>query len=861
MANVFEGDPFTRETSFANADAGATFGDRLTSLARTLNSGPSERVYADGGMPTFDNPLGAPEAASPARDAWGTLVSSAYNQARLANSWSSRVESLSDAADKRISIIRDETGMQLENPFRQGYHMEARKRLEDRRRTGDISSFGLTDVVAEQRAIFNEQVNLAAERFPDKAGKFWFYQSMEEQGRAIAANADAAAEQASAAVSNPFARFAGEIIGGIGAMVHDPVQVVGMFAGAGPSAARSMAARIGQTAAREALINAGLQALEEPAVQQWRAEIGLKSGLVPALENIGMAGLLGGALGGGIAGVRELLNPLRKVNLSPEDTQAILRVLDGSASPSETLRAIDAAKIEISPELRETIEVAHRAELADREALPRAPDGIDADAHSGALAQAVRAADDANVPPPSSPLSPLGRVGEAAPDLTAHPEAAAMLRAIEDGSASTLDAARLLREFPALDNGRLPIHGEEAQTLRGLAALSADAWTAVSEGRVSAGIAAMIGRIAPDRPELHAGLVSDLVKAAPQNTLEAAHVVYQVLASTQETNRLMAGANFDLWSQWASLRSEAERLRVDMRNEAKLAADAARMGGAAEIEGQISALQKTLESAKGKKADKLRERIANLESDLAAVQRDAPGGATTAAGRREEMRARLVEIDNALRDMVEPMAQLRQEAEAARISALRESFKDLGEPGTPQADYAAPKAEAVRRDTAENTGSKVEPPVPDGMVRVYHSGAAGEGETGRWVSTNRKYASDYRSHLPLFYLDIPETDRRIQGAWPDQGVKQGFTFNFQTTPEEAVRLREIDRVQPSPVASADKASAPELKPAPDLTTPPDAGLFDLFAAARADLAKAIDEDMARGARLDFAADVAAACKF
>lgn len=91
----------------------------------------------------------------------------------------------------------------------------------------------------------------------------------------------------------------------------------------------------------------------------------------------------------------------------------------------------------------------------------------------------------------------------------------------------------------------------------------------------------------------------------------------------------------------------------------------------------------------------------------------------------------------------------------------------------------------------------IEPPVPDGFVRIYHSGSVGEGETGRWVSTNRQYAADYRGDLPLHYLDIPADDPRINNAdIPEQGVKEGFTFNFETTPQEAAQLKEISRVQP-----------------------------------------------------------------
>lgn len=122
-------------------------------------------------------------------------------------------------------------------------------------------------------------------------------------------------------------------------------------------------------------------------------------------------------------------------------------------------------------------------------------------------------------------------------------------------------------------------------------------------------------------------------------------------------------------------------------------------------------------------------------------------------------------------------------------------------------------AEAVHRvqgkalepaSAVQPTGEMIEPPVPEGMVRVYHSGAAGEGQTGRWVSTSREYASNYRADLPLFYLDLPKTDPRINNAdIPEQGVDQGFTFNFETKPDEAAQLRQISRDKDAGAAVVD----------------------------------------------------------
>ena len=96
--------------------------------------------------------------------------------------------------------------------------------------------------------------------------------------------------------------------------------------------------------------------------------------------------------------------------------------------------------------------------------------------------------------------------------------------------------------------------------------------------------------------------------------------------------------------------------------------------------------------------------------------------------------------------------------------------------------------------------SAVEPAVPDGFVRVYHSGSVGEGETGRWASTDRQYAENYRPDMPLFYTDIPANDPRVNNPdYANQGVKEGFTFNFELSPEEATQLKAVAPKRGAPV--------------------------------------------------------------
>jgi hypothetical protein len=143
---------------------------------------------------------------------------------------------------------------------------------------------------------------------------------------------------------------------------------------------------------------------------------------------------------------------------------------------------------------------------------------------------------------------------------------------------------------------------------------------------------------------------------------------------------------------------------------------------------------------------------------------------------------------------------------AERRAYTRQTLREAAE-----AERLAPEdREGMELEVPQLTEAPaVEAPKPPGTVRVYHSGSAGEGDSGRWVSTDRTYAEDYRPDLPLFYTDIPANDPRLQGAWPDQGVEHGFTFNFELTPKEATNLKPIERSQEAPDAKPVEAPAVE----------------------------------------------------
>ncbi|MFO0450282.1 MAG: hypothetical protein ACK52I_16740 [Pseudomonadota bacterium] len=897
MASIFQGDPFERDVTFAPADAHKSAADRLFDMAKsTASAVASFETFKEGDEITPPFALDRRKIEN---------IRASYNQGRLVNSHSSRVEALADAAARRIDIIQRETGMQLENPFLQGYHMEARKRLEERRARREIDSFGLPEIVAEQRNIFNEQVNLAAERFPEKAAALNFYQPMEDQARAIAQTADVTADRAAEAVDGTFARFGGQLFGGIGALVHDPVQVIGLAFGAGPSTARSMAMRVAETTFREGLINAGLQALEEPSVQQWRAEIGLQSGIEPALENIGMAFLIGGVVGGGVSAVRELLSPLRKMSI--EEQQAFARVLDGTASPEDALRAADAAGIELPPEVREIIELAREAERANAETIPPAPSRVDQEAHGDAIEQAVQAADGTTVPPAAAPLAaasgrPAGTVPRLADDAPfrgefqllgkpvretsvdplalktdavtfqykadgdgagvterlrgvnaispmatgklvvfeaadgtrfvadghqrtglfrrladdqgtvpiatdvgsiergrvqvtayvlreadgwtpAEVRAAAALKNIQEGSGTLLDTGRILRDYPALDNGTLPMRGEHMQAARGLAALSEDAWGMVTNGLVPPNIAAWVGRIAPDRPELHPALMAELARMDDPSVTQAQFAIRDALAAGFRTEVQM------------TMLGELEQTRSLLKERREVFA---------------SALKK-LRKDKG----------------LFALLNEQRGRIEATGGNRLDADAN---------------------AAAAEVSALlAEKLQVLATRPGPISDLLNMRAQAVAE--GQNLSRAASEFAADVSEIVQREGLAGlskapELKPRAEVEPGSKAAADQAEALAPSAAEL-------------EALGQGNMFASEATPAGQQTL--MPGV--APVTDRQRADVAAARPLQGGNAPPPAGgLFDDLAMAQTDLMDMIRSTDERGGRLDFAGDLTASCK-
>lgn len=201
---------------------------------------------------------------------------------------------------------------------------------------------------------------------------------------------------------------AGSLIGGVGAAIggavlpsfRDPINAAGLFAGAGPSAATSVAGRIAVVAGREALINAGITAAQQPFTQAWRQEAGLSAGLSEAIQNIALAAGVGGAFGGGVQGLREIVG----------------LVAAGKVAPAELRQALDQAGLRLPEEEAGALRVAEQVDAADALALREAPVGLSRAEAVEALRQAIRHAEDpVNEPLPDLPIAlPQARADRAA---------------------------------------------------------------------------------------------------------------------------------------------------------------------------------------------------------------------------------------------------------------------------------------------------------------------------------------------------------------------------------------------------------------------------------------------------------------
>lgn len=374
----------------------------------------------------YSNPIGTSAVAATEfatrPDAYLDLFRTAERQQRVVDNVFARTRAQEEAYDRWIATVRSETGVELENPLRGGYAREARFTIREDVRNNEMQSIEGTGGVPERQVqLFNQHLDEVRAAYPDKNLTF---RPLDEEARAVAGEAEAQAHTAAAAPVDPVLGLAAQFAGGLWAGRRDPLFVGSLFLGPTSAVGKAALTRIATAGLTQGAFNAGLTALEQPAVQAWRRDAGLRSGVEPAVENVGMAFLFGLIPGAIIRGAHESTVQAAR--------PALRRVLDGQPQPGDAetaLRAVSEAAPD-EPTLA-TVRMGEEMQQADTE-LARAPRDVPPELHNDMTAAALRHADDPlNQPSPEA----VAAMRADDPEITAR---------IEDGNPQTQHDAEMI---------------------------------------------------------------------------------------------------------------------------------------------------------------------------------------------------------------------------------------------------------------------------------------------------------------------------------------------------------------------------------------------------------------------------------
>lgn len=340
-------------------------------------------------LPT--NPTFAPDydTVTAAEQARSSAVDSLWNAARdlqiYRDNANAEDNAIIEAYERRNREIFDATGVQLPNPRRDftGDLQEANRLIDS---GGDPWAL-MED--AERR--WSDQVAQLARERPEHNRVIGANRPIRDDAAAIARAAETGFARANAEAETSGVggiRSAGNVLGGgIAGMLRDPLQVATLFVGGGVSGpARGVVGRVLQTMLTEAAVNAGVEAGVQAAAYDWKKSAGVEAGLGPSLQQIGLAALFGGGVGGLIAGGREVFRLTGKT--VPEEVLA--RAAGGETQPGDLPAIADALGVKFDQDTLRTAELATEQAELDRAAFGPAP-GLVTEAQAERIAaEAVR---------------------------------------------------------------------------------------------------------------------------------------------------------------------------------------------------------------------------------------------------------------------------------------------------------------------------------------------------------------------------------------------------------------------------------------------------------------------------------------
>lgn len=285
----------------------------------------------------------------------------------------------SEAYERRNRAIFEASGVQLENPYRLDFRaalgeaaMREQRRMADPMAEPEDPAVMLHQAEAEWR---RRAAELARQQ-PQFAGVIGLDRDIGEDAFAIARGAEEDYERANAEADaagvGTVRKMFNTIGGGFAGMIRDPMQVAALFAGGTISApARTVFGRVVQSVLTEGAVNAGVEAGVQLAAEDWRRRAGTEHGLAPALEQVGLAALFGGGLGGLLQGGKEVFRLAGKA--VPEE--AFARIGEGRAEPGDVQAIADALGVQLDADMSRAAALAVEQAVDDAAAFGPPPAG------------------------------------------------------------------------------------------------------------------------------------------------------------------------------------------------------------------------------------------------------------------------------------------------------------------------------------------------------------------------------------------------------------------------------------------------------------------------------------------------------
>ena len=327
---------------------------------------------------------------------FGDVFDAVRDEMLFISNSTAREEAWERAIDDRIEQVRAATGIELDNPALQ-VDQERRgfaRRFEPMPRDPQWRWKRFQHYAGEMEARISE---LARQR-PDAAEALRAHVPLEQDVRDLVQRTEERSGLVTSSRSDVVGKWGAILSGGFAGGIRDPLMVLSLFAGGGPGAARTVGSRVLSVALKEAAVNAGFEALNQPNVQAWRKQNGLDHGFSRAAADVALAAVLGGAVGTVFQGASEAIGAGVRASRARAQFDAAQHALPDYSPLArvDDLQFIDAANLarpvrEMLPaEARGAVDAAELDEVTSSHALA----GVDAEAMDELAGKAAAWAED-----------------------------------------------------------------------------------------------------------------------------------------------------------------------------------------------------------------------------------------------------------------------------------------------------------------------------------------------------------------------------------------------------------------------------------------------------------------------------------